>query len=58
MTYPHQQLVIRMDKLYEKLQTMEKAQGWKDHDSPTVKSVVQRVKKLLIHTNYITTKSL
>ena len=25
------------DKLYEKLQTMEKAQGWKDHDSPTGK---------------------
>jgi len=25
------------DKLYEKLQAMEKAQGWKDHDSPTGK---------------------
>ena len=25
------------DKLYEKLQTIEKAQGWKDHDSPTGK---------------------
>ena len=23
------------DQLYDKLETMEKAQGWRDHDSPT-----------------------
>ena len=27
----------RWDRLYQELQTMEKAQGWKDHDSPTEK---------------------
>ena len=27
--------MVEYDQLYDKLEAMEKAQGWRDHDSPT-----------------------
>ena len=45
------------DQLYDKLEAMEKAQGWRDHDSPT-KHVGSKEGKLLTLTNSIHFKSL
>ena len=39
------------DQLYDKLESIEKAQGWRDHDSPT-KHVGGVAVKFLIHINY------